>query len=382
VTTEAPDGRRLVPARQQENPLVLRDRPARRRRRKRRQHKRRGFPTKTAAETAETDARKAYGEASIGADGSVAAELDGWLSERELDIEETTLDNYRNLFRMYVVPHIGGRQLYSIDKRVVHDLYKTLLREGGAQKKPLSPTTVRTVHRVIMKAFRDLGINLDGVRQPRPADRENHGRKGVWSPRESKTFLKFHRESRRYAAWALAVVAGTRRGEIAGLRWHKVDLDRGIIHIHIQRTICGSKVIEKSPKGKSRRSIAIGPAMVKVLRDHKIRQDQEKTEAGILYRDRDYVFPREDGEPYYPRYFTDQWEDACVAAGVPVIVLHDARHTSATAGADAGVPEHVMQKRLGHADARTTREVYTHVLPESERRAAELMDSALQDEAA
>jgi Phage integrase, N-terminal SAM-like domain len=46
-------------------------------------------------------------------DGSVAAELSGWLSERELDIEETTLDNYRNLFRMYVIPHIGGRQLYA-----------------------------------------------------------------------------------------------------------------------------------------------------------------------------------------------------------------------------------------------------------------------------
>jgi hypothetical protein len=84
---------------------------------KRRQHKRRGFPSDTAAEKAETEARKAYGEASIGADGSVAAELTGWLSEPELDIEETTLDNYRNLFRMYVIPHIGGRQLYSLDKR-------------------------------------------------------------------------------------------------------------------------------------------------------------------------------------------------------------------------------------------------------------------------
>jgi integrase len=185
-----------------------------------------------------------------------------------------------------------------------------------------------------------------------------------------------------YAAWALAVVAGTRRGEIAGLRWSKVDLEQGIVYIHWQRTISGNKVIEKSPKGKSRRPIAIGPAMVQVLREHKARQDEEKAEAGLIYHDRDYVFCREDGEPYYPRYFTDMWEDACLAAGVPVIVLHDARHTSATAGADAGVPEHVMQKRLGHADARTTREVYTHVLPESERRAAELMDSALRDDAA
>jgi integrase len=83
-----------------------------------------------------------------------------------------------------------------------------------------------------------------------------------------------------------------------------------------------------------------------------------------------------------PKYFTDRWAGACGAAKVPVIALHDARHTSATTGADAGVPEHVMQKRLGHADARTTREVYTHVLPESERKAAEIMEAILRHDAA
>ncbi len=66
--------------------------------------------------------------------------------------------------------------------------------------------------------------------------------------------------------------------------------------------------------------------------------------------------------PYYPRYLTQEWERCCIAAGVPVISLHDARHTSATTGADAGVPQHVMKDRLGHASRRTTDEVYTHVL--------------------
>ncbi|WP_460806555.1 tyrosine-type recombinase/integrase [Micromonospora zhanjiangensis] len=70
----------------------------------------------------------------------------------------------------------------------------------------------------------------------------------------------------------------------------------------------------------------------------------------------------EGGEPCYPKYFTDHWAKACVDAGVPVTALHDARHTSASTGADAGVPERVMQRRLGHADSRTTREVYTHGL--------------------
>jgi integrase len=84
------------------------------------------------------------------------------------------------------------------------------------------------------------------------------------------------------------------------------------------------------------------------------------------------------GPPYYPKYFTDQWADTCGEAKVAVIALHDARHTSATTGAHAGVPEHVMQRRLGHADSRTTREVYTHVLPQSERKAAEIMGAVLR----
>jgi len=138
-------------------------------------------------------------------------------------------------------------------------------------------------------------------------------------------------------------------------------------------------VVEKAPKGKSKRAVALGPALVAALRAHQARQDAEKALAGAVYDDQGYAFCREDGKPYYPRYFTDQWEKCCAQAGVPVIALHDARHTSATTGADAGVPEHVMQRRLGHANGRTTREVYTHVLPESERRAAELMEAALLD---
>lgn len=66
-----------------------------------------------------------------------------------------------------------------------------------------------------------------------------------------------------------------------------------------------------------------------------------------------------------------------MAAGVPVIVLHDARHTSATTGADASVPQHIMKNRLGHASRRTTDEVYTHVLDLSACKAAELMETAI-----
>ena len=347
----------------------------------RRQQKRKGFSTQAAAVKAEGQARSAYGGADLTADGSVAAELEGWLNERELDVQETTLSNYRDVIRCYVVPHVGARQLYTLNKRAIHDLYKTLLKRGNKHGGPLSPTTVRIVHRILMKALGDLGVNVDGVRQPRPAEKESMGRKGVWTPAQSAKFLKFHTEHRLRAAWALAIVVGARRGELAGLKWPRIDLDRGVLLLHWQRTTTSNGVVEKAPKGKSKRAVALGPALVAQLHDHKARQEREKAAAGVVYHDGGYVFCREDGEPYYPKYFTDQWAKACTHADVPVIALHDARHTSATTGADAGVPEHVMQRRLGHADSRTTREVYTHVLPESERKAAELMEAVLGDTA-
>ncbi|MBG6103839.1 hypothetical protein IW249_004253 [Micromonospora vinacea] len=70
---------------------------------RRRQHKRQGFPNQAAALKAEQDAQAAYGGAGLGADGTVAAELESWLNERELDVQETTLSNYRDIMRCYVV---------------------------------------------------------------------------------------------------------------------------------------------------------------------------------------------------------------------------------------------------------------------------------------
>jgi hypothetical protein len=125
---------------------------------RRRQRKKRGFTSETAAAKAEREALKAFQDVSLAADGSVTAELEAWLCERELDVQETTVANYRDIIRCYVTPHIGARQLYTVDKRVLHDLYRPLEQRGGRRGGPLSRTTVRLVHRVLMKALADLGV--------------------------------------------------------------------------------------------------------------------------------------------------------------------------------------------------------------------------------
>ncbi|MFI6779935.1 tyrosine-type recombinase/integrase [Micromonospora sp. NPDC050276] len=125
------------------------------------------------------------------------------------------------------------------------------------------------------------------------------------------------------------------------------------------------------------RAIAIGDVLVGILRQHLTQQERERTEAGIVYHRGDYVFCKEDGTPYHPKCFTDRFRALCVESKVPVIVLHDGRASNATVGADHGVPHHIMQKRLGHAQHRTTNDFCVDVLPEAEHRAAQIMEQTI-----
>ena len=68
---------------------------------------------------------------------------------------------------------------------------------------------------------------------------------------------------------------------------------------------------------------------------------------------------------------------ACNRAGIPRVGWHSLRHLHATLLSEAGEPLKVAQAQLGHADLQTTLGVYTHVLPESQRRAVERVESLI-----
>lgn len=337
---------------------------------------RRGFKSETEALRAEERFRREFGKVELVADGTVTAEMAEWIDDRELDLAPTTLCNYRNSYK-YIVKHVGTEKLYDLEAREINKMYKALLKSGSQKGGPLARETVRTAHRVFMKFLADKGVVLNGVIQPSPEEREEYGRKGVWTAAQCQQFLDYVVNDRHYLAWVIIVVCGMRRGEIAGLKWPRVNLDALSLRVSWQRVVVDGGVVEKEPKGKSKRSIALGRLLVMLFRDHLGRQEKEMEKAGDLYNRLGYLFCKQDGMPYHPKYFTDRFRKLCIAAGVPVITLHDGRHTSATVGADHGVPRHAMQRRLGHAHQKTTDDIYTHVLPEAERRAALIMEEAI-----
>ena len=64
---------------------------------------------------------------------------------------------------------------------------------------------------------------------------------------------------------------------------------------------------------------------------------------------------------------------------MPLIRLHDLRHTNATLSLKAGVHPKVVSERLGHASIAITLDLYSHVTPGISREAADAVESMMYD---
>jgi len=68
-----------------------------------------------------------------------------------------------------------------------------------------------------------------------------------------------------------------------------------------------------------------------------------------------------------------RWTDA----GLPVLVLHGARHTFASLMIAAGVNAKALSTYMGHANIAVTLDLYGHLMPGNEAEAADLLDAYL-----
>lgn len=91
------------------------------------------------------------------------------------------------------------------------------------------------------------------------------------------------------------------------------------------------------------------------------------------------VFTTRIGTPIDPRNFNRYFHDRCRKAGVPVIRVHEARHTCASLLAALNVHPRVAQAILRHSRISTTMEVYTEVTSEQSRDALRQLGESLSD---
>jgi integrase len=194
----------------------------------------------------------------------------------------------------------------------------------------------------------------------------------VWTPQDTGAFLDYAARHRLSALFDLATSTGARRGELCGLRWVDVDLQDQTITIAIERVQVGWEAVEDEPKSESsRRVVALDSATVTALRRHRKQQLADRLAWQDAWAESGKVFVTEDGRALHPAAVTELFDRLAFAAGLPPVRFHDLRHGAATYALAAGVDVKIVQEKLGHSSSTLTRDVYTSVLPEVARAAAE-----------
>ncbi|MFI9026523.1 tyrosine recombinase XerC [Streptomyces sp. NPDC053560] len=286
----------------------------------------------------------------------------------------STYDKYESHVRLYLVPMIGAKRLESLG---VADVRRLLVQ----LEKKTTAATAKEAHRVLRTALtaacREELITRNVaslVEPPRSKPREL----SPWTLDETLDFLGAARKDPLYAAFVLAVTMGLRRGEIVGLRWTDVDLEKRVLYVRQQTQRRRGVLYDDDPKGRRRRAVPLPAMCVAPLRWHRLRQAAAKERAGESWEEGGYVFATRNGRQVEPRNIYRSFTRVAQSAGLRVIRLHDARHGCATLLTAAGVAPRVVMEILGHSQISITMDVYTHVVQDTQREAISHMDRLLK----
>ncbi len=326
---------------------------------------------------------------------SVGAWLEEWYAGKRSK-KVSTLRGWRQHMDHYLIPILGEIPLNKLRVEHIAGMFDTI-EEWNSEiqaardehRPPNLPDDVRarkklvgiaSQHRVLQTLRNALNVAMKPPRRlidfnpvlgvELPPEERDAAR--VWSPEQVVTFFEATENDRLGLLFRIVLLRGLRRGEACGLRWSDLDLTTG--HATIAQTVLqlGGRIVLDTPKTrKSKRVVSLDSETTKLVKGHHGQQREERFAAGPAYVNNDLVFCREDGRPLSPDGVSARFKALAAAAGLPVIKLHEARHTAATLALEAEIDIKIVSDQLGHSTTRITQDLYTHVRQAVHDKAAE-----------
>lgn len=309
------------------------------------------------------------------------------------------IDIYK--LKRYIIPHLGHLKLKDITSLHIENFYKELRKAISEKtKKPLSGTTRRHLHAILIKVFgyainRRLIIEnpMKGISSPKTDCKEVN----TLSPDEVVRFLNAvdchtsnysNAISRRIGVmFHLAIELGLRPEEYQAVKWSDIywgDSEKGIsASLQIRRVVIRTANkddwwFDEPKTQRSRRSITLSAELVNRLKEHQENLDEWKKQTQE-WIEHDLVFPTNKGTPHYPDSIRKLFKKMLEEAGInsKLYRLYDLRHTCATLLLRANIHPKIVSERLGHSSVAITLDIYSHCVPTMQENATQSLAGML-----
>lgn len=287
--------------------------------------------------------------------------LDYWLEHVVKPTRRpATVSLYETCIRLHLKPGLGRHELRRLSVAAVQRFLNGKLRE-------IKPgESIRLVHvlRQVLSAALSRAVREELV--PRNVARLvelppwEPAEVIPWSAAEALAFLAAAKSDQLYPAFVFLLLYGMRRGEVLGLRWS--DFDGDTIHVRQQvQRIKGELLTGPVKTRAGKRDLPLLGLADEALMIRRGTQFLDCEKFGDAWTDTGLVFTTRTGLPVEPRNLNRSFERICDDNGIRRVKVHALRHTAASLLKVLGVPLKDAQVILGHANASTTQQIYTHV---------------------
>ncbi len=273
-----------------------------------------------------------------------------------------TLHGYRQIWKRCT--SIASLAVAKLRPAHLSDLYSTLSRtgwEGG--KGALSSRSIGHTHALISTmlgwAVRlELAVRnvADVVEPPKGA----HKRAKPYDRADALRLIEEAGKTRYASLIIFGFETGLRRGELAGLKWTDLDLDRRVATIRGSMGQIPGATWYKSTKTDSVAQIALSDFAIEALRAQRVQQAKDKLAAGEFFVDDGFVFTAELGGQPSPGAISHAIRRIAARAKLSVRGVHAMRHSTGSWLIHAGVDIRTVAAVLRHSSASTTLNVYAH----------------------
>ncbi|MEK5416291.1 site-specific integrase [Paenibacillus sp. FSL L8-0708] len=309
-------------------------------------------------------------------------EFTGLWSDKFVDknLAETSAFNYKYHSTTKLTPILGDIQMDKIKTLDIVTLLDELSKKTGEASVVYCFRVLRSIFSKAV-SWKVIKVNpMDGIDKPKETPKEM----SFYNEQEVAELLKsLQKETIKFKIFVtLALTTGMRRGELLGLEWRHINLEKGSILVHqtIPMFKDGMPVI-KGPKRGTGRTITLPSSVVKELVDYQKHMMRVRTELKVPWEGGEYsfLFAHDNGRPKFPKNWGDYWREFHARnPQLRYIRFHDLRHTSATLLISSGVHAKIISSRLGHTKISTTMNIYGHIIEAADQSAADVFNTFLQ----
>jgi integrase len=280
-------------------------------------------------------------------------------------LSAATVDIYRRALD-YVMPILGEMCIDRIGTQHIQQAYNRLRSVGGVKGQPLAATTLHTIHASLHKFFEVMcdwhKITSNPTRKARLPKLGKHMARAP-SMAQVGQLLTTVNQSPYLEIIQLALRCGLRRGELLGLRWCDVDLEKKTLEVvQVCVAVQHEYFLRMKPKTQSsRRIIGLDAGSVDIIQGWRVQLAEQVLKLGLARSGADLVFPdirAGTAVPRSPDVVSAIVSRFCKRAGIPsgFTGLHALRHRYGTSLRH--LPPKLLSASMGHSRIEITQNFY------------------------